>query len=219
MTSEGQGRKVFYGAMITESVIALIWAAAGIAFYGTCQMLHSALTNLGQSGVVYNISTEMLGRIGGVLAVVGVVICPITSGDTAFRSARLILAEWTGSDQKKISRRLMITIPLLAFSAVMTQLDFDVLWRYFSWSNQSLAMISLWVATAYLIRRKDRWYPSLLTAIPAIFMTAVSMTYILVASEGFQLPYLIGYTIGGGVAMLMGVLYIITIRISVMRKM
>ena len=217
ITSEKAGRKVFYGAMIIESVIALIWAAAGVAFYGTCQMLHSALTDLGQSGVVYNISTEMLGRIGGVLAVVGVVICPITSGDTAFRSARLILAEWTGADQKKISRRLMITIPLLAVSAVMTQLDFDVLWRYFSWSNQSLAMISLWVATAYLIRNKDRWYPSLLTAIPAIFMTAVSMTYILVASEGFQLPHLTGYTIGGGVALLMGVLYIITIRISVLR--
>lgn len=218
ITSEKAGRKVFYGAMMIESVIALIWAAAGVAFYGTTQMLHSALTDLGQSGVVYDISTKMLGSIGGALAVVGVVICPITSGDTAFRSARLILAEWTGSDQKKISRRLLITIPLLAVSAVLTQLDFDVLWRYFSWSNQSLAMISLWVATAYLIINKEHWYPSLLTAIPAIFMTAVSMTYILVADEGFELPYSIGYPIGSGLALLMGVLYVITLRISISRK-
>jgi len=218
ITSEKAGRKVFYGAMMIESVIALIWAAAGVAFYGTTEMLQTALTTSGQSGVVYEISTKMLGSIGGALAIVGVVVCPVTSGDTAFRSARLILAEWTGLDQKKISKRLIITIPLLAVSAVLTQLDFDVLWRYFSWSNQSLAMISLWVATAYLIINKERWYPSLLTALPAVFMTAVSMTYIMVADEGFELPYSIGYPLGFGLALLMAVLYCITVRFSVKRK-
>jgi carbon starvation protein CstA len=142
ITSEREGRKVFYGAMIIESVIALIWAAAGVAFYGSTQMLSEALTASGQSGVVYEISQTMLGSIGGILAIIGVVVCPITSGDTAFRSARLILAEWTRLDQKKIRNRLLITIPLLGISAVLTQLDFNILWRYFSWSNQTLAMIA-----------------------------------------------------------------------------
>jgi carbon starvation protein CstA len=138
----------------------------------------------------------MLGSIGGILAIIGVVVCPITSGDTAFRSARLILAGWTRLDQKKIRNRLLITIPLLGISAVLTQLDFNVLWRYFSWSNQTLAMIALWVATAFLLKTKDKWIPTLLTALPATFMTAVSVTYILVAQEGFKLSYEIGYPIG-----------------------
>ncbi len=196
ITSEKEGRKVFYGAMIIESVIALIWAAAGVAFYGTTKMLSAAITDLGQSGVVYQISREMLGSIGGILAVVGVVICPITSGDTAFRSARLILAEWTKLDQKKIKNRLFITIPILGISAVLTQLDFNVLWRYFSWSNQTLAMISLWVATSYLIRENRNRFTSLITALPAVFMTAVSVTYILTAKEGFQLPVSVAYPVG-----------------------
>ncbi|MBR4182606.1 MAG: carbon starvation protein A [Lachnospiraceae bacterium] len=196
ITSEKEGRKVFYGAMIIESVIALIWAAAGVAFYGTTKMLSAAITDLGQSGVVYQISSEMLGSIGGILAVVGVVICPITSGDTAFRSARLILAEWTKLDQKKIKNRLFITIPILGISAVLTQLDFNVLWRYFSWSNQTLAMISLWVATSYLIRENHNRFTSLITALPAVFMTAVSVTYILTAKEGFRLPVSVAYPVG-----------------------
>ena len=114
LSSEREGKKIFYGAMLTESVIALVWAAGGVAFYGTTQELGSALSSMGQSGVVYDISTGLLGTAGGVLAVVGVVACPITSGDTAFRSARLILSEITGLDQKPIKNRLIITIPLLA---------------------------------------------------------------------------------------------------------
>ena len=111
-------------------------------------------------------------RHGGALAVIGVVVCPITSGDTAFRSARLILAEITHLDQKKIRNRLIITLPLLAIGAVLTQLDFNVLWRYFSWSNQTLAMISLWVATAYLLKNGRNRITTLLTALPAAFMSA-----------------------------------------------
>ncbi|MDD6189701.1 MAG: carbon starvation CstA family protein [Clostridiales bacterium] len=196
ITSEKQGRRIFYGAMISEAVIALVWAAAGVAFYGVTGGLTNALADMGQSGVVYEISTTMLGPIGGVLAVVGVVACPITSGDTAFRSARLILAEWTGLEQKSIKKRLIITLPLLAVGAVLTQLDFDVLWRHFSWSNQTLAMIALWVATAYLIRNGGRRWYSLLTALPATFMSAVSMTYILMAKEGFSLGATVAYPAG-----------------------
>ena len=194
--SEKNGRTVFYGAMIIESVIALVWAAAGVAFYGGTQMLGEALSGTGQSGTVYEISQTMLGSVGGVLAIIGVVVCPITSGDTAFRSARLILAEWTKLDQKKIRNRLLITIPLLAVGAVLTQLDFNVLWRYFSWSNQTLAMISLWVATAYLLRNGKHKASSIITAIPATFMSAVTLTYILMAPEGFKLSSTIAYPAG-----------------------
>ena len=196
IVSEKQGRTIFYGAMLAESVIALVWAAGGVAFYGATGGLQSALSSLGQSGVVYEISTGMLGTVGGVLAIVGVIACPITSGDTAFRSARLILAEITGLDQKKIRSRLLITIPLLGLGAVLTQLDFNVLWRYFSWSNQTLAMISLWVATAYLVKRGGKPLKSLLTALPAAFMSAVSLTYILMAKEGFRLSSSVAYPAG-----------------------
>ena len=209
--SEKKGRTVFYGAMIIESVIALIWAAAGVAFYGGTQMLQDALTNLGQSGTVYQISKEMLGNIGGILAIIGVVVCPITSGDTAFRSARLILAEWTKLDQKKIKFRLLITLPLLGVSAVLTQLDFNVLWRYFSWSNQTLAMIALWVSTSYLLKTHKNKLTSLITSIPAAFMTAVSITYILIAKEGFRLSTKYGYPAGITVAALTFLIYIVVL--------
>ena len=135
--TEKEGRIVFYGAMICESVIALVWAAAGVSFYGTTQLLNDALRS-GASNVVYEISTGVLGAFGGVLAVAGVIICPITSGDTAFRSARLILAEILHSDQKKIGNRLLITVPLLVIGGLLTWIaivhdnGFQVIWRYFS---------------------------------------------------------------------------------------
>ncbi len=196
ITSEKDGRKVFYGAMIVESVIALVWAAAGVAFYGGTQLLQDAITALGQSGTVYEISHSMLGTIGGILAVIGVVVCPITSGDTAFRSARLILSEIFNLNQKPIKNRLVVTIPLLGIAAVLTQLDFNVLWRYFSWSNQTLAMISLWMATSYLLKTHSKKLHSLITALPATFMSAVSITYIMMAQEGFRLGRKIGYPMG-----------------------
>lgn len=196
ITSEKLGRRIFYGAMLSESVIALVWAAGGVAFYGATGGLSNALSAMGQSGVVYDISTGMLGPVGGILAIVGVVACPITSGDTAFRSARLILAEITRLNQKSMKNRLLITLPLLGIGAVLTQLDFNVLWRYFSWSNQTLAMISLWVATAYLVKTKENQLTSLLTALPATFMSAVSMTYILMAQEGFKMGPEVGYPAG-----------------------
>ena len=209
ITSEKNGRKVFYGAMLSESVIALVWAAGGVAFYGTTGGLYNAISDMGQSGAVYDISTGMLGPVGGILAIVGVIACPITSGDTAFRSARLILAEITKLEQKKIRNRLIITLPLLGLGALLTQLDFNVLWRYFSWSNQTLAMISLWVATAYLLKAGKRKIYSLLTALPATFMTAVSVTYILMADEGFGLNSVVSYPIGIAAAILLFVLWLI----------
>jgi carbon starvation protein CstA len=196
ITSEKQGRRVFYGAMICESVIALIWAAAGVAFYGATDVLNNAISTLGQSGTVYEISHEMLGTAGGVLAVVGVVICPITSGDTAFRSARLIISEVFKLDQSKIKNRLVISVPLLAAGGILTQLDFNVLWRYFSWSNQTLAAIALCVATSYLLHNGKHRYSSLLTALPGAFMAAVTLTYILMADEGFKLSAKVAYTAG-----------------------
>lgn len=215
ITSEKAGCKVFYGAMIIESVIALVWAAAGVAFYNGTNLLNDALTNLGQSGTVYEISKTMLGNIGGALAIIGVVVCPITSGDTAFRSARLILAEWTKLDQKKIKNRLIITLPLLGIGAVLTQLDFNVLWRYFSWSNQTLAMISLWVATVYLIKTSKHRFFSLITALPATFMSAVSLTYILMANEGFGLSATIAYPAGIAFASVLFIIYLIKLSTNV----
>ena len=214
ITSEKIGRKVFYGAMLSESVIALVWAAGGVAFYGATGGLNNALSTLGQSGAVYDISTGMLGPVGGVLAIIGVIACPITSGDTAFRSARLILAEITKLDQKSIRNRLLITLPLLAAGAVLTQLDFNVLWRYFSWLNQTLAMIALWVATAYLLKTHENKLTSLITALPASFMSAVSMTYILMAGEGFGLSASIGYPAGIVFAAALFAFYVFRLRKS-----
>ena len=197
--TEKAGRTVFYGAMISESVIALVWAAAGVSFYGTTQLLNDALQS-GASNVVYEISTGVLGGFGGGLAVAGVVVCPITSGDTAFRSARLILAETFHLEQKSIKNRLLITIPLLGIGGLLTWFaiandkGFQTIWRYFSWSNQTLAMIALWVATAYLLKKGKYRFGSLLTAFPAAFMTAVSLTYILMAQEGFRLNQTVSYT-------------------------
>lgn len=194
--SEKHGRRVFYGAMISESVIALVWAAAGVAFYGATGGLQNALAELGQSGVVYDISVSLLGIAGGAMAIIGVVVCPVSSGDTAFRSARLTIADWFKIDQSKLPKRIAVTIPLLVVGAVLTQLDFDVVWRYFSWSNQTLAMITLWAAAMYLVRSAEkRWY-SLMCALPAAFMSAVSCTYILMADEGFKISSAIAYPIG-----------------------
>ena len=206
ITSEKQGRKIFYGAMIGEAVIALVWASAGAAFFGNTELLNAAL-DAGASDVVYRISKGVLGPVGAVLAIVGVIVCPITSGDTAFRSARLILAETIGLNQKSIRNRLLITIPLLIAGGLLTWFaisngqGFKKIWQYFSWSNQTLAMISLWVATAYLLKTGKKKYGSLLTAMPAAFMSAVSLTYLLMSPEGFRLSQCIAYPIGIGFAL------------------
>ncbi len=197
LTSERYGRRVFYGAMIGEGIIALIWAAAGMAFYQGTPGLADALKAGGPGGVVHTVSMSLLGGFGGVLAILGVVVCPITSGDTAFRSARLTLADWIGIDQKPIARRFLIAIPMFAVGGALSQMNFDVLWRYFAWSNQTLAMIVLWTGAVYFVRTgKPHW----IATVPAAFMTAVSATYLLQAPEGFNLPTAIAYPAGFAVA-------------------
>ena len=223
ITSEKKGRAVFYGAMISESVIALVWVAAGVSFYGTTQLLNEALKT-GGSNVVYEISTGVLGVFGGVLAIAGVVVCPITSGDTAFRSARLILGETFKLEQKKIKNRLIITIPLLVAGGLLTWFaianrnGFEIIWRYFSWSNQTLAMIALWVATSYLLKKGKYRFGSLITAFPAAFMTAVSITYLLMADEGFRLSQTISYIAGAAAAAILFVIYIVALVRSLRNK-
>ncbi len=193
MTSEKRGRSIFYGAMIAEGVIALIWAAAGVAFYETTGGLQAAMAAAGQGGVVYEITHTLLGPIGSVLAMIGVIACPISSGDTAFRSARLTIADWFKIEQKTHKSRLLITVPLLAIGALLSQVDFNIIWRYFAWSNQTLAMMALWAAAVYLHKNKaNPW----IAAIPATFMSAVSCTYILQAPEGFRLTTSVSYPIG-----------------------
>ncbi|MBU5311267.1 carbon starvation protein A [Tissierella carlieri] len=198
MTKESYGRRIFYGSMIAEGIIAMIWAAAGMAFFNGIPGLQDALTNGGgAAGVVNTISKGLLGSIGGVLAMLGVVACPITSGDTAFRSARLTIADAIKYEQGPIKNRLILAIPLLGVGFGLTRIDFNIIWRYFAWSNQTLAMIVLWAAAAYLVKNgKSHW----ITSIPATFMSAVSATYILQAPEGFKLSTTISYPVGAAVA-------------------
>lgn len=198
--NEKDGRRVFYGAMIAEGVIALIWAAAGLAFYNGTAGLSAALGKGGPGGVVHEISITLLGGVGGVLAILGVIVCPITSGDTAFRSARLTIADWFNIDQKPVSTRLYVAVPLFAVGAVLSQIDFNIIWRYFAWSNQTLAMIALWASGVYLAKSKIAHW---IVTIPATFMSAVSVTYILQAPEGFKLPVSISYPIGIVVALVL----------------
>lgn len=183
LTTEKKGRQTFYGAMVAEGVIALVWAAAGVAFYESTGGLMAVLSdpNVGPNGAVYEICLTILGPVGGALAMIGVIACPISSGDTAFRSARLTIADWFKVDQQDVKKRLLLTIPILAFGAIVGGfVDYSIVWRYFSWSNQTLAMLALWAASVYLWQEKK---PYLMTAIPATFMSAVSATYFLAAPE------------------------------------
>lgn len=192
--NERHGRAIFYGAMIAEGVVALVWAAASIAFFGSTSELGAQMgANGGQGWVVSTVSRGVLGPVGGVLAILGVVVCPITSGDTAFRSARLTIADIFKFRQGPVINRLAITLPLFAVGFGLTFVDFNVVWRYFAWSNQTLATIVLWAASMYLAINKKFF---LIAAVPATFMTAVSVTYILVAPEGLRLSTALSYPIG-----------------------
>ena len=196
MTSERHGRPVFYGAMITEGIVALIWAAAATYFFHENGMEES-----NASVIVDAITKEWLGTIGGVLAILGVIAAPITSGDTAFRSARLIVADFLGLEQKSMRRRLYICIPMFvaAIGLLLYSLrdanGFNMIWRYFAWANQTLAVFTLWAITVYLAVSKK---PYVITLIPALFMTSVCSTYICIAPEGLGLSHAISYYIGVG---------------------
>ncbi len=193
MINERNGRAVFYGAMIAEGIIALIWATAGMTFYPTAQALidAGALSNTG--AVVSQVCTTLLGPIGGALAILGVVVLPVTSGDTAFRAARLTISDIFGYKQKAMSSRLLIAIPLFVIGIALSRINFGIIWRYFGWSNQTLATIVLWTAAAYLVKRKSiHWIAS----IPATIMTTIVVTYICMEKIGFNIPYEISFWIG-----------------------
>lgn len=192
------GRPVFYGAMIGEGIIALVWATLGMTFYQTPEALQAVLAQGGPAAVVDQVATTLMGPIGGFLAIIGVIILPISSGDTAFRSARLIIADFTNIGQRDIIKRLMIAVPLFAIGFLITKTEFGVIWRYFGFSNQTLATIVLWAAAMYLVRHgKIHW----IATIPAVFMTAVCATYLCVAPEfPLHLSETAGYGIGIAVA-------------------
>lgn len=196
---EREIRPVFYGSMVAEGIIALIWAAAAMAFFkGEPQL--AAIYGVTPAVGVNEMSVTLLGPAGAVLAILGVVVCPITSGDTAFRSARLTIADSFNVKQEQIKNRFLIAIPLFAVGIVLTFIDFNIIWRYFAWSNQTLAMIMLWTGSIFLLKNNKNY---LITAIPAIFMTVVTFSYIMQAPEGFKLPT----QIGNGIGLVIGILF------------
>lgn len=178
--SEKEGQKIFYGAMIAEGIIAMVWCAAGVTVYPVIKESLAEGVAIGTPTVVYAICQSTMGKIGGILALLGVIVCPISSGDTAYRSARLTLADWFKIDQANWKKRLALTVPILGAGAIILQLDYSMVWRYFSWSNQTLAMIALWAASVYMLQNKKNYW---VTVIPATFMSAVSATYFMAAPE------------------------------------
>ena len=171
MKSEKQGHFVFYGAMVCEGIIALIWAAAGCSLYEVTGGLNTGLAEImknGQSAAIYDVCQKTMGGVGIALAMLGVIACPITSGDTAFRSARLTIADWFKIDQKDPKKRLALSFPLLLVGYFISFLDYNVVWRYFSWSNQTLAMIALWAGATYLSKFVSK-NASFIAAVPATF--------------------------------------------------
>lgn len=197
--NESEGRFIFYGAMIAEGIIALIWCAVGMSFYPDLVGLQEAIAAGSPSKVVYDSSITYLGLIGGVFAVLGVVVLPITSGDTAFRAARLIIAEFLNMEQRTLAKRLMIAIPLFVIGFVVSKVDFQILWRYFSWANQTVAVIMLWTAAGYLYRyRKFHW----VCTIPAIFMSAACFTFLAYNKIGFGLDYQFSVYLGMALTLL-----------------
>lgn len=208
LKNEKLARPVFYGAMVAEGIVALIWAAAAIAFTGGYEQLagYMAAHNSNAGALVNELSIGWLGTFGGILALLGVVAAPITSGDTALRSARLIAADFLHYDQSKVVKRLVISLPIFVLTFLVMMMDFDVLWRYFAWCNQTLAVFTLWAATVYLARKNKAY---IITIIPAMFMTAVSVSYILFEAQpkGLGLPYNVAVGIGMGVAVLLCVMF------------
>ena len=207
MKSERMGRPIFYGAMITEGIVALIWATvASYFFYAEPQPGYQLITEFSNNGfstsapkVVNIICNDWLGVAGGILAMLGVVAAPITSGDTALRSARLIIADFIRIEQRSIKRRLLISVPLFlcCIALLLWQVEnpdgFNVIWQYFGWSNQTLSVFTLWAITVYLLQNGKPYY---FTLIPALFMTTVCATFLFVSKQAFGMPERVGYLLG-----------------------
>lgn len=208
LKDEKYGRPVFYGAMISEGIVALIWAAAAMSFRGGVEQLNEWMSIDGNTAAIAVdvISKQYLGLIGAFFAMLGVVAAPISTGDTAFRSARLIIADFLRLNQTPMKNRLLISIPLFAIGFTLTLVPFDMVWRYFAWANQTLAMVVLWAISVYLFRNSKNYW---ITLIPAAFMTAVTFTYIMVAPEGLSLPYHWGVKVGLLVTLVFTVLFFV----------
>lgn len=222
LKNEKYGKLVFYGAMITEGIVATIWAAGAIKFADSLgaggntpyEKLLSFMTENGAHSadpalLVNAICNSWLGSVGAVLAILGVVAAPITSGDTAFRSARLIASDFLHVKQNKIVKRLLIALPLFAVAILLFFIDFQILWRYFAWSNQTLACIILWTFTVWLVKKHKTY---MLTLIPAVVMTFICVSYICVAEEGFNLEEITGsestsYLIAGVTTIVLALLF------------
>ena len=226
VTNERQGRWIFYGAMVAEGILALIWAAAAATFFADPETGTGGIENLqaflhahrnNPSAVIDLVSRNWLGTVGGILAIIGVIAAPITSGDTALRSARLIVADFLNWDQRPIPKRLIIAVPLFLCVFGMVFVDFNVVWRYFAWTNQTLACFTLWAGAVWLFKKEHAaksqtpatdnqtriFNPQngyLVALIPALFMTMVCSSYILIAPEGLHIApekHTIGYIIAG----------------------
>lgn len=218
MKHEKYCRPVFYGAMVTEGVVALIWAAAATYFFqenGTV----NALTGKAYSGAVVatQISKDWLGTFGGLLALLGIVAAPITSGDTALRSARLIVADFFHIDQHLVSKRLLVSIPIFIVTVLVLIYSlsdaegFKIIWQYFAWCNQALSVFTLWAITVFLVIRKQNYF---ITLVPALFMTAVCSTYLCIAPKAFNLGAALSYGIGAACVLVALIWFIVWYRKS-----
>lgn len=202
LKSEREGKPVFFGTMATEGVVALIWAAVSMSFFGGIRELNVFMDDNGGNAalVVNKVCNELLGPVGGVIALLGVVVAPITSGDTAFRSARLLIADIFKLNQKPVIKRLLLSGALFVLAFLISRTDFDVIWRYFAWTNQTLAAFVLWAIAVYLCQRHKFYW---LALFPAAFMSMVVVSYILIAPEGFSLPHQLAYGIATAVTVIL----------------
>jgi len=219
LKNERHARPVFYGAMVAEGIVAIIWATAAMAYFGGPDGLNSAMTDgIMIDGVLTKVTPAIavdmicrswLGKVGAVIAVIGVVVCPITSGDTAFRSLRLTIADFLKSDQKPIGKRLLVCIPIFALAYLCCKMDFSTVWNYVGIGNQLLAALVLWTSAAYLINRKK---PHWMCSIPATFLTFVCVSYFIMApmkNGGLHLSPALGYALGIAVALVLLVFCIV----------
>jgi len=209
LKNEKHARPVFYGAMIAEGIVAMIWATAAIAYFGGPDGLNAAMSDTGTmvngvlvknaqaADIVDMICKSWLGKLGAVIAILGVVICPITSGDTAFRSLRLSVADFLKYDQKPILKRLIVCVPMFVLAFFFCKVDFSTAWSYLGIANQILASLVLWTGAAYLINKgRAHW----MCSIPATFLTFICACFLMVAPLGFGLAPLVGYITGAAVA-------------------
>lgn len=225
LTSERKGRSIFYGAMITEGLVALVWATVSMWFFydapqpGYAQIGGTMANGLHTSApvVVNLVCKDWLGIVGGVLAMLGVVAAPITSGDTAFRSARLIIAQALKLSQRAKKNRLYICVPLFAasFAMLVWQMEnpdgFNTIWQYFGWANQTLSVFALWTITVYLVRERK---PYVITLVPALFMTCVCTTFFMVSETALGLPYTVGYGVGATALVVAAVWFVVWMKKS-----